>query len=81
MLARLKAVLGMVLAEEVWGTPAADIIRRMVAEHGGSYRVAPTNNTLTAGGVSATCTWSKDVGLLAAWRRNATVRLSKEGLA
>lgn len=55
-------------------TPAA-IISGLVENHGATYTKRPSTNTLRCAGVTATCTWSEDAGLLQAWRKNATVRL------
>lgn len=52
-------------------------IKELVREHGATYHCRPTGNTLRVCGVTASCTWSEKSGLLAAWRRNATLRLLK----
>ena len=59
--------------------PAA-IIQRLVEQHGATYRTGNTH-LLRCAGVTATCTWSKDKGLLEAWRKNATLRIMKENAA
>lgn len=60
-------------------TPA-EIIARLVEQHGAIYRQGDPHR-LRCAGVTATCTWSKDMGLLEAWRKNATIRIMKENLA
>lgn len=47
---------------------------------GGSIKLAATTNTARFAGVSATCTWSKDEGLVAAWRAAAVRHLEKLGV-
>ena len=56
--------------------PAAHIIAALVAQHGATVRSDGQGNRLTCAGVTATCTWSKDVGLLLAWMRAADKRLN-----
>jgi hypothetical protein len=65
------------LAKRV-GKSSADIIASLVARHGATYTCRPCTNTLRVAGVTATCTWSKDEGLLSAWKKNATVRIARE---
>ena len=58
------------------GKDPAAIIADLVAEHGAMFRPNWNNtNLLLCCGVRASCTWSRDAGLLKAWRRNSTMRL------
>lgn len=50
-------------------------ILHLQANHGATLKLSPSTNTLRCAGVSATCTWSTDDGLLKAWRKNAIKRL------
>lgn len=47
---------------------------------GGSIKLRPTTNTARFAGVSATCTWSEDNGLIAAWMEAAVRHLEKLGV-
>ncbi len=58
--------------------PATEIIATLVAQHRATYTCRPHTNTLRVAGVTATCTWSKDTGLLDGWRRNAKLRFARE---
>lgn len=57
------------------GTAPAAIIDTLRRNHAAAYRVGASTNTLRVAGITASCTWSKDTGLLDAWSRLATVRL------
>lgn len=59
------------------GTAPAAIVEALVADHGAVHRTSGSTNSLRIAGVQATCTWSKDFDLLAAWTRNATIALMK----
>lgn len=72
---KLQAAVDFVLGQVKANTPAAKIIGALVAHHGASYGCRPSTNTLRVAGVTATCTWSVDEGLLTAWRKNAGLRL------
>lgn len=71
-LEKLKAVQEVVWKAVEKGNLPADIIAVLVRDHGARLTLRPHTNTLRAGGVTATCTWSKDKGLLDAWRRKAS---------
>jgi len=78
MLARLQAAAKAVGdALTVKQTPK-QVIHLLVTEHRGSLNLRAWTNTLRVAGVTATCTWSQDEGLLEAWRKNATLRLMRE---
>lgn len=44
---------------------------------GGSVTFAPTTNRASYAGASGTCTWSKDAGLIEAWRKAALRLIEK----
>ncbi|MFY9350085.1 MAG: hypothetical protein WBL20_14380 [Sphingobium sp.] len=77
MLARLQSASDYVLAELGSKTPAADIIAGLVANHRAFYRRGDPN-ILRVAGVTASCSWSADTGLLDRWKGNATVRIATE---
>lgn len=56
-------------------TGPAAIIAGLQADHAASYRIGASTNVLRVAGVNASCTWSRDEGLLKAWERLATIRL------
>lgn len=56
---------------------AARTLEFLQRDHGATVRFEASTNTLRCAGVSATCTWSKDQGLVKAWLRNAAARLAK----
>jgi hypothetical protein len=72
---KLQAAFDFVLEQVQANTLPAKVINALVAHHGASYRCQPSTNTLRVAGVTATCTWSVDEGLLTAWRKNAGQRL------
>ena len=57
------------------GSSAGRIISKMIAERIATIKTSAGGNTLRARGVTGSCTWSVDAGLLASWRRNAAKRL------
>jgi hypothetical protein len=73
--ARLQAASDFLLAEQQAQRAADWIIAGLVGQHGASFRTGADTNRLSCAGVAATCTWSSSDGLLAAWRRLATLRL------
>lgn len=60
------------------GSSPAAVIDGLVRDHRASLRLRPDGNRLTCAGVTASCTWSKDDGLLKAWRARATERLAAQ---
>ena len=78
--ARLQKALDYVLAQD-GKMPAAAIIDALIRDHGASYSTTSSTNSLRCGGVQATCTWSRDTGLLAAWRKNAVNRTAMEAMS
>lgn len=78
VLERLDAALDFVLDATMKACTAAEIIHDLQRLHGAAYVCQPHTNILRVAGVSASCTWSHDHGLLKAWRRNATIRIAKE---
>lgn len=72
---RLQVVADYVGGAVGCGRAPASIITYLVDRFGATYTKRPSTNTLRCAGVTATCTWSEDAGLLQAWRKNATVRL------
>jgi len=75
---KLQAVADFVADERRKGTPAAEIISALQVLHKASYVLRPWTNTLRVAGVTGSCTWSNDDGLLDSWRRNAARRLARE---
>ena len=74
-LTRLTGINDFVLEQLRNGRPAGDIIAQLQVLHRASFTCRLSTNTLRAGGITATCTWSKTDGLLDAWRRNAMSRI------
>lgn len=72
---KLAAVIAAIDAAQAEGKTALAVIELLQAEHGASYKTAPTTNSLRCAGVSGTCTWSETDGVLASWRSNAARRL------
>lgn len=62
------------------GSSAAEVIDGLVRDHRATLRLRPDGNRLTCAGVTVSCTWSKDQGLLKAWRERATLRLAEQTL-
>ena len=60
---------------------AGAIIAGLVGTFGATHVCRPSTNTLRCAGVSGTCTWSEDNGLLNAWKNNALVRIMRENEA
>ena len=79
MLARLKAATAYVMAEVNKNTVAAEILAGLVKDHKAVIRNQASTNSIRCAGSSASCTWSRDEGLLNAWRKNATIKLAMEG--
>lgn len=75
---RIERIYDQIALAERRGQTAATIIGTLVADHGATYTCRPCTNTLRVAGVTATCTWSKDAGLLSGWKKNATVRIARE---
>lgn len=78
MLARLRAAMTYVMVEVNKNTEGAAIISGMIEAHSATVKTAPTGNTIRCAGITASCTWSRDEGLLKAWRKNATIKLAME---
>lgn len=72
---RLQAACDFVAASLRMGMAPAEIIARLQSGYGATFRERFDGNKLSCAGVSASCTWSADAGLLANWRKTATVRL------
>lgn len=77
--AKLQAAADYVADRLRAGDHALRIIEGLVAGHGATHVTGRDPNALQCAGVSATCTWSKDEGLLENWRKNATLRLAEAG--
>ena len=60
------------------GSSAAEVIEGLVRDHRASLRLRPDAHRLTCAGVTASCTRSRDDGLLKAWRARATDRLAAQ---
>lgn len=75
MRSRLQAASDHVLARIGERMDAATIIAELVGQHRASFTTSASTNTLRVAGVQAICTWSKDTGLLDAWRRLAFMKL------
>ena len=76
MRARLQAASDMVLEQIGNGAQPGEVIDKLVAVHGATYKTDASTNSLRCAGVNATCTWSRTEGLLNAWRRLATIKLA-----
>lgn len=78
-LERLNAAFDFLLAGRRSGVTASEIIAGLVAVHGATFHKHRSNtNQLRCAGVTATCTWSYEEGLLSAWKNNALVRIMRE---
>ena len=75
---RIERVYDFIAQAERAGLPYEAIVVNLVAGFGATYTCRPSTNTLRVAGVTATCTWSKDAGLISAWKKNATVRIARE---
>jgi hypothetical protein len=73
--AKLIAAVDFVSAALRMGMKADEIIARLQSGYGATFRQRFDGNKLSCGGVTASCTWSADAGLLDNWRKTATVRL------
>lgn len=78
---KLEAAWDWATAQLQVGTAPIDVITGLQEHHGATYTVRACTNTLRCAGVTATCTWSKDQGLLTAWRKNASQKLIMENYA
>ena len=74
MRGRLQAAFDHVLAKLGEKMEPATIIAELVGQHRASFRAIGSTYTLRVAGVQASCTWSKDDGLLKAWRNNASLK-------
>ncbi|WP_308815538.1 hypothetical protein [Sphingomonas sp. GV3] len=72
---RLQAAFDHVLLRASDHMDAATIIAELVGQHRALFRSSGVTNSLRVACVQATCTWSKDEGLLAAWRKRAIAKL------
>jgi len=77
MRGRLQAAFDHVLARLGEKMDPATIIAELVGQHRASFRDVGSTYTLRVAGVQASCTWSKDDGLLKAWRKNAIAKLAE----
>lgn len=59
-------------------TPPEQVVLALQSLYGAVRKFAPAGNTLRCLGVQASCTWSRDTGLLIAWKRLAGARLQRE---
>lgn len=73
---RLQAAANFVGDELRTGAREEDIIQALIRVHGATVKGWDPYR-LRCAGVVGTCTWSKGVGLLNSWQRNATVKLMK----
>ncbi|MGE4302478.1 MAG: hypothetical protein AB7E24_00420 [Novosphingobium sp.] len=74
----LRAAVDYVDEQHRAGTSPETVILTMVARFGAKRTLQPAGNTLRCGTVQGTCTWSRDSGLILAWRRLAGVALQRE---
>jgi hypothetical protein len=79
--AALKAACNTVLDRTREGVPAKEILEELERDHAARRSVAYGAYTLSVAGVRATCTWSADTGLLANWRKTATLHLAAEPMS
>lgn len=54
---------------------ASVVIAELIEHHGATYRPRWDTNRLSVAGVSSSCTWSADKGLLQNWLDTAGLRL------
>lgn len=80
-LERLQAAADLVSNGTRAARSAIDIISDMQTLHGATYGLKGGAYLIRCAGISATCAWSRDEGLLQAWNRNATLRTAKERMA
>lgn len=62
------------------GTSPEEIINAMIERFGAKRSGRSGAYTFRCGTVSASCTLSRDQGLLDNWNRNATIRLAQEAM-
>ena len=67
--------------EKAKGTAPELVILALLKNFGAKRAVSGGAHTLRCGTVAASCTWSRDKGLLDNWNRNATIRLAREAMA
>lgn len=53
------------------------VIQKLEGAFGATVKSSSGTNVLRCAGVAASCTWSKDHGLLNAWQKNATLKLAE----
>lgn len=73
---KLQAVCNLIADRQRAGVDAAAIVAELVRDHGARYDTRWDANRLRVAGISASCTWSKDAGLLSNWSKTATLRLA-----
>ncbi len=73
---KLTAILAEISDMQDAGKDAAAVIAALQADHGATYKTAPTTNTLRCAGVTGSCTWSETTGVLSSWRANAQKRVT-----
>lgn len=73
--ARLQAASDHIAKRLRGGMEPSAIIGELVRDFGANQRQRSGAYILSLAGISASCTWSPDKGLLDRWRRNATLRL------
>lgn len=74
----LRAAVAFVDDANEKGTSPETVILTMAERFGAKRTLHPAGNTLRCGTVQGSCTWSRDGGLLHAWRRLAGVALQRE---
>jgi hypothetical protein len=74
----LRDAVDLVDAAHRANTDPEKVIAQMTERFGATRKLHPAGNTLRCGTVQASCTWSRDSGLLIAWRRLAGVALQQE---
>ena len=78
LFARLQKASDYVLSRAAADVSPAAILAGLKADHAATVRLSASGNTIRCAGVTASCTWSEDKGLLQAWRKNATLKLMQE---
>lgn len=74
---RVQAAFDFIMEERRLGSAPNTIIAALRKDHSFTLKLHPWTNGLRGAGVAVSCTWSEDEGLIDAWLRLATRRLSE----
>lgn len=78
---KLIIAAGAIAGMNIEGRTPAEIVADLVENHGAKLSQGGSGHQLRLAGVTGTCTWSADTGLLASWLGNATKRIKASGRA